>query len=68
MLRTLSVLFPAFLKNNYLLFVVELQFIIKMPQSKKDLKKLKQKQNAEQGIVYQKKPDEKFIKCSVCRV
>ena len=41
-----------------------------MPQSKKDLRKLKQKQNAEQGIVYDKKgPDAmRMVQCQGCKV
>jgi len=39
-----------------------------MPQSKKDIKRLKQKQNAEQGIVYQKKAPETSMKCTICKV
>jgi len=38
-----------------------------MPASKKDLRRLKQKQNEENGVVYQKKPDEKFAKCAICK-
>lgn len=39
-----------------------------MPQSKKDLKRLKQKQNAENGIVYEKKAPEVYLQCTICKV
>jgi len=39
-----------------------------MPQSKKDIKRLKQKQNLENGIVYQKKAPETSMKCTICKV
>jgi len=40
-----------------------------MPQSKKDLRKLKQKQAAEQGIVHEKKDPSKFTQaqCAKCK-
>jgi len=39
-----------------------------MPQSKKDLRKLKQKHEAEQGIVHLKKAPNTSAKCTQCNL
>ncbi|PRP86033.1 hypothetical protein PROFUN_05804 [Planoprotostelium fungivorum] len=39
-----------------------------MPQSKKDLRKAKQKENAAAGVVYQKKEPERMAKCQKCKL
>jgi len=39
-----------------------------MPQSKKDLRKLKQKKDAEQGIVHLKKAPNTEAKCTQCNL
>jgi len=39
-----------------------------MPQSKKGLRKLKQKQNEENGVVYEKKAPEKYSTCTICKI
>jgi len=39
-----------------------------MPQSKKDLRRIKQKKNEENGVVYEKKAPEKYSTCTVCKI